>query len=94
MSTASLPSYHFEPQDTEQRLAQHLRDARRPSGNFVKNSKKGGVVLRLGGQLNGVTLPEYGRNALVDGTVEMRNTDSVQTVEVKVWSPTTFSIAR
>ena len=86
MSTASLPSYHYEPQDTEQRLAHHLHAARRPPGTFVKNSRNGGVSLRLIGQLDDATLPEYGRNAFVDGTVELRNTDTVQSVEVKVSS--------
>ncbi|THH11736.1 hypothetical protein EW145_g485 [Phellinidium pouzarii] len=83
MSTASLPSYHFEPQDTEHLLAQRLR-THRPQGDFVKNSRSGGVVLRLTGQQDGATLPEYGRGGLVEGTIELRNIDSVQSVDVKI----------
>ncbi|KAH8118425.1 hypothetical protein DFH11DRAFT_1723335 [Phellopilus nigrolimitatus] len=83
MSTASLPSYHYELPDTEQLLAQRPR-ARRPQGNFVKNSRSGGVVLRLVGQNDDVTLPEYGRGGLVEGTVELKNVDSVLSVDVKI----------
>lgn len=83
MSTASLPSYHFEPQAAEQRLAQRLH-VRRPQGNFVKNSRTGGVVLRLENQHDDASLPEYGRGAFVEGTVELRNVEGIQSVEVKV----------
>ena len=83
MSTASLPSYHYEPQESEQRLAQRLR-AHRPQSSFVKISRSGGLILRLSGQRDDATLPEYGRGAFVEGTVELRNVDSVQAVEVKV----------
>jgi hypothetical protein len=84
-SQTSLPSYHYEPQEAEQRLAHHLR-ARdgRSSGNFVKNSRNGGVSLKLTGQDNDAVLPEYGRAASVQGTVEILKGESVQSVEVKV----------
>ena len=81
-STASLPSYQFEPRAAEQRLAH--RDRFRPAGDFVKNSKSGEVVLRLSGQSDSASLPSYGRGAAIDGIVELTRTDNVQNVEVKV----------
>lgn len=83
MSTASLPSYHFEPQDTEQRLAHRLH-IHRPQGNFIKNSRTGGIVLRLANQHDDASLPEYGRSASVEGNVELKNGEGIQSVEVKV----------
>ena len=84
-SQTSLPSYHYEPQETEQRLAQHLRTREgRSLGSFVKNSRNGGVTLRLSGQDNDAVLPEYGRGACVDGTIEILKGESIQSVEVKV----------
>ena len=89
MSTASLPSYRYEPRDTE-----HLLAARRtPYGangasdaNFVKNSRTGGVILRLSGQRAGATLPEYGRAGVVEGTVELKPeiAEGALSVDVKV----------
>jgi len=87
LSTASLPTYHREPNDSEQRLAHHLHGAGpRPVGNFVKSSRNGGVALRLHGQDVNASLPEYGRGASVEGTVELngKNLDSIQSVEVKI----------
>ncbi len=86
LSTASLPTYHREPNDSEQRLAHHLHAGPRPVGNFVKSSRNGGVALRLHGQDVNASLPEYGRGASVEGTVELngKNLDSIQSVEVKV----------
>ena len=85
MSTASLPSYHYEPRDTEQLLAQRLVH-RRTQGNFVKNSKIGGVVLRLTGQQDNATLPEYGRAGVVEGMVELKSVDNIVSVDIKVSS--------
>lgn len=84
-SQSSLPSYHYEPQESEQLIAQHLR-ARdvRSLGSFVKNSRTGGVSLRLSGQEDKVALPEYGRAAAVEGTIEISKGESIQSVEVKV----------
>ncbi|KAL5487965.1 hypothetical protein ACEPAI_6073 [Sanghuangporus weigelae] len=83
MSTASLPSYHFAPRDTEHLLASRPI-VRRPQGNFVKNSRSGGVVLRLSNQQDDATLPEYGRGGILEGTVELKNPESIQSVEVKI----------
>lgn len=86
LSTASLPTYHPEPNDSEQRLAHHLRAGPRAVGSFIKSSRNGGVALRLHGQDASVSLPVYGRGASVEGTVEVngKNIDSIQSVEVKV----------
>lgn len=56
----------------------------------MKNSRTGGVVLRLTGQHDDATLPEYSRGALIDGTVELKNTESILSIEVKVCKPLHF----
>ncbi|PBK75134.1 hypothetical protein ARMSODRAFT_951210 [Armillaria solidipes] len=95
MSAASLPSYvapHFsrspsytaEPQLHEQRLAVANGVRPRPSGHFVKESKSGGARLRLTSQENHVTLPVYGSNGSVEGTVEVSKPEGITSVEVKV----------
>ena len=40
--------------------------------------------MKLSGQDNGAVLPEYGRTAYVQGTVEILKGESIQSVEVKV----------
>lgn len=97
MSTASLPSYHYEPQAAELRLLLRQRagsGARRPDSEFIKNSKNGGVVLRLSGQDGSAALPEYGRGAIVEGTVELAKPESVQSVEVKVSRPSSRYLSK
>lgn len=95
MSTLSLPSlappsinatpaYTAEPQDFEQRIALADRLRPRPAGNFVKNSKKGEVSLRLNAQEEDAILPVYGSGGLVEGTVQLAKTEGVTSVEVKV----------
>ncbi|TFK52174.1 hypothetical protein OE88DRAFT_1368232 [Heliocybe sulcata] len=96
MSTASLPSYSpapeffqtpvytAHPQPHEQRiaLASGLRSS--PRGDFVKQSRIGGVGLRLLQQDDDADLPEYGCGSTVEGVVNVTKTDGVQSVEVKV----------
>ena len=93
MSTTSLPSYsavnpHIpsytaEPQAYERRLAvNRLRP--RPSGEYVKQSRGGGISLRLVAQDSNASLPMYGCGSSVVGTVEIPRTDGVTAVEVKV----------
>jgi hypothetical protein len=65
-------------------LSPKLDDDGRSLGNFVKNSRNGGVSLKLTGQDNDALLPEYGRAASVQGTVEILKGEFVQSVEVKV----------
>lgn len=95
MSTASLPSYvapsfdrtpsySAEPHEYEQRIALADRLRPRPSGNFVKESKNGGVKLRLSAQEDNLALPVYGSGGRVEGTVELTKPSSVGSVEVKV----------
>lgn len=94
MSTTSLPSYSApllgrtptytaEPQAFEQRLALSVLQPR-PSGEFTKQSKGGGVSLRLFAQENGTALPTYGHGASVDGTIDIAKPEGVNAVEVKV----------
>lgn len=94
MSTASLrsdvpllygtPAYTEEPQECEQRLALGERVRHRPSGNFIKQSRNGGVKLCLTAQEANVDSPVYGSGAHVEGTVELTKTGGVTSVEVKI----------
>jgi hypothetical protein len=78
MSTASLPSYaepilnrtpsySAEPHFYEQRIALADRLRPRPSGDFIKESKGGGIRLRLTAQEDNVELPVYGATDHVAG---------------------------
>ncbi|KAH9480633.1 hypothetical protein JR316_0007233 [Psilocybe cubensis] len=95
MSTVSLPSYiapsvhrapsySAEPNQYEQRLAFVDRLRARPSSDFVKESKGGGVRLRLSAQDDNASLPVYGLSDVVEGTVELTKTEAVTCVEVKI----------
>lgn len=95
MSTASLPSYvapdlsrtpsyAAEPHPYEQRLALNILRAR-PSGQYRKQSKGGGISLRLFDQDNNATLPVYGYGNPIEGTVEVARPEGVHAVGVKVW---------
>ena len=86
-SLSRIPSYSAEPQAYEQRLAWTMRvPASRPgpSAEFVKQSKSGGISLRLKDQEQNAPLPVYGCGALVTGTVDLAKTEGVAAVEVKV----------
>ncbi|EKM51698.1 uncharacterized protein PHACADRAFT_261993 [Phanerochaete carnosa HHB-10118-sp] len=94
MSTTSLPSYTApllgrtptytaEPQASEQRLALSVLQPR-PSGEFTKQSKGGGVSLRLFAQENGTALPTYGHSASIDGAIDIAKPEGVNAVEVKI----------
>ncbi len=94
MSTTSLPGYLFptytrtpaytaEPQGYEQRLALNRVQAR-PSGDFVKSSKSGGISLRLTSQDRNAELPIYGCSSSVEGVVHLSKPDNVTAVELKV----------
>lgn len=95
MSTASLPSYaepilnrtpsySLEPHFHEQRIALVERLRPRPSGDFIKESKGGGVRLRLTAQEDDVELPVYGATDHVAGAVEFTKPEGVTSVEVKI----------
>lgn len=83
-SVNRVPSYSREPAAHEQRLALSERNPGRPSGSFVKQSKKGDIVLRLSGQEGGASVPSYGASGTVDGAVEISRQDGIARVEVKV----------
>jgi len=90
MSTASLPTYSRPVSDrapsytTEPQFAMINAQGCLPSGVFLKESKAGGVVIRLGYQEENVDLPVYGLGSRVEGAVELSKTDPVESVEVKV----------
>ncbi|OCH92618.1 hypothetical protein OBBRIDRAFT_865684 [Obba rivulosa] len=82
-SLTRIPSYSAEPHAFEQRLAlSGLRQ--RPTGDFVKQSKSGGVRLRLTEQEDNVSLPVYGNGAAVEGTVNLAKPENVTSVEVQI----------
>lgn len=94
MSTTSLPgyfiptysrtpSYTAEPQAYEQRIALNRVQAR-PTGDFVKSSKSGGISLRLLFQDRNAEFPVYGCGSSVEGTVCLSKPDGVTAVELKV----------
>ncbi|KAH9841351.1 uncharacterized protein C8Q71DRAFT_325791 [Rhodofomes roseus] len=77
------PVYTPEPQAYEQRLALN-RVRERPSTEFVKQSKTGGLSLRLSEQEDNATLPAYGCGDSVEGTVDLAKPESANCVEVRV----------
>lgn len=80
-----VPSYTTHPAAHEQRLALAERAVNiSHRGEFVKQSKSGGVTLRLAGQDREAALPGYGCGAIVDGMVCMTKSDNVSSVEIKV----------
>lgn len=83
LSFSRTPSYSEEPQAYEQRLAWNVA-APRPSGEITKQSRSGGVSLRFSGQESNASLPIYGHNGIVEGTVEVAKPEGVHAVEVKV----------
>ncbi|KAH7885431.1 hypothetical protein F5I97DRAFT_2033493 [Phlebopus sp. FC_14] len=94
MSAVSLPSYPAQlhspsytaaPQAHEYRLALNARlRANRPPGEFVKQTKNGGLSLRLLGQDDSASLPVYGLGGSVQGTVELNKTEGITSVEVQI----------
>ena len=97
MSTVSLPSYDasllnappsYDAGRHDQLEPHRLSLAHRLGpqflSTFVKHSKADNTFLRLSAQEDGVSLPVYGSNALVEGTVELTKVEGVRSVEVKV----------
>ncbi|KAI0269976.1 hypothetical protein BC834DRAFT_864329 [Gloeopeniophorella convolvens] len=97
MSTLSLPSYNgdvalspaysAEPLLHETRLSHALRHSHlpaRPAAEFVKDSKKGAIRLRLAGQEDGVAVPVFGVRGPVDGTLDVLKPDGLAFVAVRV----------
>lgn len=78
-----IPSYTAEPQAYEQRLALNILRAR-PSGEFTKQSKGGGISLRLFDQEEKAAVPTYGHGTPICGIVEVVRPEGVHAVEIKV----------
>ncbi|KAG2147491.1 uncharacterized protein EDB93DRAFT_1147631 [Suillus bovinus] len=69
----------------EYRLAYNARlNPNRSPREFVKQSRNGGVSLRLVGQDDQVTLPVYGYGASVEGTLDIHKRDGITSVEVQI----------
>ena len=75
--SASTPAYSFSPQVDERRLAIATRSGARGhasrTGAFRFASRRAGVVVKLLNQEEGVTIPIFGRNALIKGTIELED---------------------
>ena len=98
MSTSSLPSYvdrpalaraptyTNEPAAHEQRLAYTALLGPGANASFVKQSKHGGVSLRLTRQAEEAALPIYSQGVPVEGTVNLSESkaEGIESVEVKV----------
>jgi hypothetical protein len=78
------PSYSAQPRRYEERLAVAQRPLPRPAGFFVKQSKYGGLSLRLAGQQDDARTPVYGCGSTVEGTVSVHKADNISAVEIKV----------
>jgi hypothetical protein len=97
MSTASLPSYTREPCQTPLYSAQLLPETRITQGQgqpftphpsnsaeFVKDSKKGSLRLRLFGQEGNVAVPVFGIRGPVEGTLEVLKPEGLAFVAIRV----------
>ena len=85
MSTASLPSYRYEPRASENLLyRRRIREA--PRGNFSRNTKSGGLLMRLTGLESETSLPEYSPGETARGVLELKSLplSSVLSVDIKV----------
>lgn len=78
------PSYSAEPHFYEQRIALADRLRPRPSGDFIKESKGGGIRLLLTAQEDNVELPVYGATNHVAGVIELTKPEGVTSVGVQV----------
>jgi hypothetical protein len=101
MSTFSLPSYTREPLQTplyspepllhERRISRGRGHpfATRPSNSaeFVKDSKKGSLRLRLSGQESNVAIPVFGIRGPIEGTLEVLKPEGLAFVAVRVRVP-------
>jgi len=95
---ASVPSYSAQPGLHETRLAEGYplspfsftpsivteRAPRRPAAEFVKDSRRGGLRLRLSGQADNVTVPVFGIRGPVEGAVELLKPEGLVSVAVRV----------
>ncbi|KAI0249064.1 hypothetical protein BJV78DRAFT_1231044 [Lactifluus subvellereus] len=98
MSTLSLPSYTREPLQTPLYSAEPLLHERRisrgqghpfaihssNSAEFVKDSKKGSLRLRLSGQESNVAVPVFGIRGPIEGTLEVLKPEGLAFVAVRI----------
>ena len=83
-SENETPAYTAEPQPHEQRIGYNRLLRARPSGEFVKQSKNGVVLLRLFSQHRNTGLPIYGLAGEVEGVVVVSKPEGITSVSVKV----------
>jgi hypothetical protein len=91
MSSLSLASYAAEPLLNEMRFSQAPPSPfpeitlARPGAEFVKDSRRGSVRLRLSGQAHdNVAVPVFGIRGPVKGTVELLKPEGLSFVVVRV----------
>lgn len=84
-SQVRSPAYPAAPHAQEYRLAHNSRlNPNRLPREFVKQTRNGGVSLRLAGQGDQLTLPVYGYGASVEGTLDIHKRDGITSVEVQI----------
>jgi hypothetical protein len=83
--SAPLPSYSCELSCGE-RLLEHTPRSRsahvQPSSVFIKKAGKTTIILNE--QLEGVTIPSYGRQASITGSLVLEQSESILEVVIKV----------
>ena len=79
----SLPTYSCQLANGEQRLG-HTPRPQRPSAVYIKNS--GELSILLNDQEENVTIPMFGRRAVISGTVlpSQRQLDSIRKIVLMV----------
>jgi len=80
---APAPSYSYELACGEQRL-QHTPRTRRPTPTSVFTKKSGRTTIILNEQEEHASIPSYGRQALITGTVCLEQIENVLEVKVQV----------
>lgn len=84
-SQVHSPTYTATPQAHEHRLAYNTRlNPNRSPREYVKQTRNGGVSLRLAGQDDQLTFPVYGYGAAVEGTLDIHKRDGITSVEVQI----------
>lgn len=78
------PPYSAEPQLYEQRLIHNGRLRPRPSGEFVKQTRNGGVSLCLVSSEGNEGIPVYGNAGTIEGTVTVSKPEGINSIDVKV----------
>ncbi|KAG0703754.1 hypothetical protein DFH29DRAFT_998194 [Suillus ampliporus] len=85
-SQVHSPTYTAAPQPGHEYYLPHnarLSPNRSPR-EFVKQTRNGGVSLRLVDQDNQATVPVYGYGASVEGTLDIHKRDGITSVEVQI----------